>query len=118
VWIEADRVLYSGDVAMSRPPSFASPHSSLAQWLDSLDRYEALDPAVVVPAHGPLGEGLEFITGYRGYLTTVRERASSMKRDGASLDDAIAAVGAELEEVYGPGRHAGAIRTAYAEAAD
>src|SRR5262249_27337178 len=29
VWVEADRVLFAGDIAMSKQPAFASPHSSL-----------------------------------------------------------------------------------------
>ena len=33
VWIESDRVLFAGDLAMRAQPAFASPHSSLRQWL-------------------------------------------------------------------------------------
>src|SRR3954463_14163341 len=48
VWVERDRVLFSGDVAMKAQPAFSSPHSSLSQWLASLDRLQALKPAIIV----------------------------------------------------------------------
>ena len=70
IWIERERVLFSGDLAMKAQPAFASPYSSLQQWLASLDRLEALNPAVVVPSHGPLGDA-GFIAGYRNYLKEV-----------------------------------------------
>src|SRR4051812_33305559 len=62
IWVEADRVLFAGDVAMKAQPAFASPYSSIRQWFASLERLEALKPAVVVPSHGPLGDA-SFITG-------------------------------------------------------
>lgn len=116
VWVTPDRVLFSGDVAMRAQPSFASPHSSLRHWLASLDRLEALAPAVVVPSHGPIGD-LGFIAGYRAYLTEIRDRAAAAKRAGSSLDQTVEAITAALVSRYPDrGRLAGAIRSAYAEA--
>ena len=43
IWVEADRVLFSGDVAMAPQPSFGSLYSTLRHWLTSLDRLEALE---------------------------------------------------------------------------
>jgi glyoxylase-like metal-dependent hydrolase (beta-lactamase superfamily II) len=112
VYVVEDDVLFSGDVAMGRPPSFASPHSSLAQWLSSLDRFDALAPAIIVPAHGPTGDAA-FIEGYRSHLTEIRDRTAALKADGKSVDEAVEAVAADMN---GDGRMAGAIRAAYAEA--
>ena len=44
IWIESERVLFSGDLAMRAQPAFASPHSSARQWLASLDRLEGSTP--------------------------------------------------------------------------
>ena len=74
-------MLFAGDVAMKAQPAFASPYSSIRQWLASLDRLEALKPAVVVPSHGP-ARRRGFITGYRTYLKEVLDRASAEKRAG------------------------------------
>ena len=117
VWIESERVLFSGDLAMRAQPAFASPHSSLRQWLASLDRLEALKPAIVVPSHGPTGDGNAFISGYRAYLTEVRDRTAAEKRAGRSVEQATAAVTAAFDNrAPDKARLAGAIKVAYAEA--
>jgi glyoxylase-like metal-dependent hydrolase (beta-lactamase superfamily II) len=117
IWIEPDRVLFSGDVAMRAQPSFASPYSSLSHWLTSLDRLEALKPETIVPSHGPNGAGAAFITGYRAYLTEVRDRTAAEKQAGRTFEQAIAAVTAAMAERYPDrGRLRGAIRAAFAEA--
>jgi glyoxylase-like metal-dependent hydrolase (beta-lactamase superfamily II) len=116
-FVEGEGVLFSGDVAMSRPPAFATAQSNLSQWLSSLDRFEALEPAVVVPAHGPVGD-LSFVRGYRDYLTEVAERTSALKAEGKSVDEAVAAVSEAMAASYpdAGGRLVGAVRAAYAEA--
>src|SRR5690349_20909877 len=117
IWIDADRVLFSGDLAMRAQPAFASPHSSLKHWMGSLDQLEALKPAVIVPSHGPVGEGTGFITGYRTYLAEVRERAAAEKHAGHSADEAVASVTAAFaDRAPDKARLAGAIRAAYKEA--
>lgn len=116
IFVPADGVLFSGDVAMKAQPAFASPYSNLTHWLASLDRFSALKPKIIVPSHGPMG-GLELVDGYRAYLLTVRNRTEALKSGGASVDQAAAQVGAELKAQYpDAGRLAGAVRAAYAEA--
>jgi glyoxylase-like metal-dependent hydrolase (beta-lactamase superfamily II) len=117
VWVEPDRVLFSGDLAMRAQPAFASPHSRLRQWLASLDRLEALKPAVIVPSHGPTGDGIAFITGYRAYLTEIRDRTATEKRAARSVDQAVEAVSTAFgDRAPDKGRLAGAIKAAYGEA--
>jgi glyoxylase-like metal-dependent hydrolase (beta-lactamase superfamily II) len=117
VWIEPDRVLFSGDLAMRAQPAFASPRSSIRQWLASLDRLEALNPAIVVPSHGPTGDGTGFITGYRAYLTEVRDRTAAEKRAGRSVEQAGETITATFaDRAPDNARLAGAIKAAYAEA--
>jgi glyoxylase-like metal-dependent hydrolase (beta-lactamase superfamily II) len=117
IWIDADRVLFSGDLAMRAQPAFASPHSSLKRWMASLDRLEALKPAIIVPSHGPTGDGIGFINGYRTYLTEVRERSTAEKHAGHSADEAVTTVTTAFgDRAPDKARLAGAIRAAYAEA--
>jgi len=116
VFVPADAVLFSGDVAMKGQPAFASPYSSLNHWLDSLDRFTGLKPKVIVPSHGPVG-GIEFVDGYRFYLMTVRNRTMALKSGGATVEQAVAQLTNELKGQYPDGgRLAGAVRAAYAEA--
>ncbi len=114
IWIEPDRVLFSGDVAMKGQPAFASPYSSAKHWLESLDRLEALKPALIVPSHGPTGD-VAFITGYRSYLTDILNRTAAEKHAGKSADQAVEAVSAAMPNYPDRARLAGAIKAAYGE---
>jgi glyoxylase-like metal-dependent hydrolase (beta-lactamase superfamily II) len=116
IWVEADKVLFSGDVAMRAQPAFASPYSTVKQWLASLDRLDALKPAIIVPSHGPTGDA-GFIGGYRAYLTEVRDRTAAEKKAGHTAERAVETVsGAMAARFPDKGRLAGAVRAAYAEA--
>jgi len=102
---------------MRAQPVFSSPHSSHRHWLASLDRLEALKPAIVVPSHGPTADGTIFIGGYRSYLVEVRDRTAAAKKAGRSAEQAVQAVTAAFgDRAPDKGRLAGAIRAAYAEA--
>ena len=116
IWVESDRVLFSGDIAMRAQPAFASPYSTIRHWLSSLDRLEALKPAVIVPSHGPTGDAA-FISGYRNYLIEVRDRTAADKKVGRTADQTTETVTAAMAERFSDkGRLAGAIKAAYAEA--
>jgi glyoxylase-like metal-dependent hydrolase (beta-lactamase superfamily II) len=117
IWIESERVLFSGDIAMKAQPAFASPHSTIKHWLASLDALEALKPAIIVPSHGPTGDGVGFISGYRAYMTEIRDRTTAEKKAGHSSDEAVTAVMAAFgDRAPDKGRLTGAIKAAYAEA--
>src|SRR5215510_3124571 len=100
MWVESDRVLFSGDVAMRPQPAFASPFSNVRHWLSSLDRLEALKPAIIVPSHGPVGDGSMFASGYRTYLIEVRDRTTAEKKAGRSADQAVEAVTAAMADRF------------------
>jgi glyoxylase-like metal-dependent hydrolase (beta-lactamase superfamily II) len=115
ILVEPDRVLFAGDLAMKAQPAFASPYSSVRQWLGTLDKLDALKPALIVPSHGPTGD-TSFISGYRTYLTDIRDRTAAEKRAGKTEDQAVQAVSAALPNYPDRGRLAGAIKAAYGEA--
>jgi len=63
------------------------------------------------------GDGTGFITGYRAYLTEVRDRTADEKRAGRSVDQAVTTVTSAFgERAPDKARLAGAIKAAYAEA--
>lgn len=114
IWAPADRVLFSGDLAMKPQPSLMSARTSIAQWMKSLDALEALKPAVIVPSHGPVGEGVGLIAGYRDYLREVATRTAAAKTAGQSLEQATATVTEAMTARYpDKARLAGAVRVAY-----
>jgi glyoxylase-like metal-dependent hydrolase (beta-lactamase superfamily II) len=119
VFVEEDRVLFTGDIVMSRRFLAAQPTSSIATWLKTVDELAALKPAHVVPSHGPTGDA-SLIARARAFLQAVQTRVSELKRAGKSADEAVAAVIADIAPAYSEwGNPSGATavaRAAYAEA--
>jgi glyoxylase-like metal-dependent hydrolase (beta-lactamase superfamily II) len=111
-----DGVLFSGDVAMRPQPSFANPTAKISHWLDSLDRLEALKAKQLVPSHGPFGD-ISIITGYRAYLTRIRDRSAELKKSGKTQDETVQAITDEMSAQFpDENRLAGAIRAGFSEA--
>lgn len=114
IFVEPDRVLFSGDVTMMALPAVGG-GSSIDQWLTSQERLLALDPARIVPSHGPMGDR-SLITRYQEFLQTVQRRAGELKAQGRSADETVTTLQTELRERFGESpRMAGTIRTAYAQ---
>src|SRR5262245_13938487 len=109
-WIEPDGILVSGDVVMSTMPNIGGA-SKLSTWLQSLDRFEQLKPRRVVPSHGPMFDA-STITSWKTFLTTVRARATDLKKQGKTLDDATKTIQDELQDKYDRNRMVSAIRAA------
>jgi glyoxylase-like metal-dependent hydrolase (beta-lactamase superfamily II) len=115
VWVPEDRVLFSGDVAMRHQPNPAAANASVDGWLRSQDRLEALKPARVVPAHGPLGDGATYMQGYRAYFTEIRDRLRAARDRGLPAEAQADAVAGEMAARYpDAGRLRSAIRLAQA----
>ena len=70
VWVPEDGVLFTGDCLISEylPNLDAGTRTDWRTWLESLQRIEALQPAIVVPGHGPVVRD----AGVRTVVDTVR----------------------------------------------
>ncbi|HJZ72222.1 MAG TPA: MBL fold metallo-hydrolase [Vicinamibacterales bacterium] len=121
IFVEEDRVLFTGDVVMSQRFLAAQNTSSIATWLATLDELAALNPVKVVPSHGSIGDGT-LIARDRAFLQSVQQRVGELKRAGKSSDESVAAVVADIAPKFpewGNPAGAGAVaRAAYAEAVD
>ncbi len=114
-FVEPDKVLFSGDVAMKLLPSVGA-GASLSQWIASQDRLTALAPARVVPSHGAMGDA-SIMADTKRFVSTVQQRAAELKKAGKTLDETVTTLQAELAPAYGASpRMAGPIRAAYTQA--
>jgi glyoxylase-like metal-dependent hydrolase (beta-lactamase superfamily II) len=87
-FVEGDRVLFSGDLAMKNLfPAFATPQSDSRTWLTSLDALSALKPTKVIGAHYDIADA-SVIEDYRGIIKTLQARAAELKKEGKSADEA------------------------------
>jgi glyoxylase-like metal-dependent hydrolase (beta-lactamase superfamily II) len=118
-FVEEDRVLFSGDVVMNNSFLAATPVSSMKAWLAAFDRFEALRPSTVVPAHGAVGTGA-LIPANRAVMQSVQARARELKAQGRAADDVATAVQTELQAKHPDWPRANglasAARAAFAEA--
>ena len=119
IFIEEDRVLFTGDVVMSQRFLAAQNTSSISAWIATLDELTSLKPARVVPSHGAIADAT-LIARDRAFLQAVQDRVGELKRAGKSIDETVAAVVAEIAPKYpewgNPSGAAAVARAAYAEA--
>jgi glyoxylase-like metal-dependent hydrolase (beta-lactamase superfamily II) len=118
-FVEGDRVLFSGDLAMKNLfPAFATPQSDSRTWLASLDQMAALQATQLVPAHYEITDS-SAIDGYRRYLTALQARVAALKQQGTSAEDAAKLLVDEFKQQYPsweqPGRVQAAVAAVYKE---
>jgi len=90
VWIAEKRVLHTADLVFNG----IFPVMRMADvngWLRSLDKLERLDPAVVVPGHGSVGDS-SVLEDQRRLLIAVRDRVKAAKSSGLSVDQAVSQI--------------------------
>jgi glyoxylase-like metal-dependent hydrolase (beta-lactamase superfamily II) len=99
MFVEEDRVLFTGDVVMGVFPSASGQAGSVDKWIANMNEFEALSPTVVVPAHGRLVD-VGTIRRYREYLTAVRDETRAAKRQGRSLEQVQQALAPTLAQRF------------------
>jgi glyoxylase-like metal-dependent hydrolase (beta-lactamase superfamily II) len=118
-FVEGDDVLFSGDVVMNNSFLAANAVSSMTAWLTAFDRFDALKPKTIVPAHGEVGTGA-LIQANRTLMQTIQSRARVLKAQGRSADDAVTAIQNDLQAQHPSWPRANgiaaAVRSAYVEA--
>ena len=92
MYVVEDRLLFCGDLLFAGRVPFVGNADSKG-WLNAMDRMLALDPAVVVPGHGPVSRDVrrDLITT-RDYLVYLRATMGRAVQDLEPFDDAYAKV--------------------------
>jgi glyoxylase-like metal-dependent hydrolase (beta-lactamase superfamily II) len=118
IFVDEDKVLFSGDVVMNRTFLAAGPASNIKTWLATLAELDGLHATVVVPSHGAIGDA-SLIGRDRDYLRAVQLLVTELKAQGKSADDSAQAVTMEIQARFSdwaaPMRIGAAARAAYAE---
>ena len=120
VFVEQDRVLFAGDVVMNKVPVAFSQTSSVGVWVNVLKELEPLRPIVIVPAHGPVGDG-SLIAQQRAVFETLQKRVGELKTQGKTANEAATTLTAEFQSQHpdwtAANRIGGMVRSLYAEPA-
>lgn len=88
LWFPAQRVLIAADLCFSGVTPLAI-HGSQPGWAEALASLIALEPAVVVPGHGPIAT-VATLAEVREYLLRLTATAEAALRSGAGVDEALA----------------------------
>jgi glyoxylase-like metal-dependent hydrolase (beta-lactamase superfamily II) len=100
VFLPEERILFPGDLVENRfLPIFPDEDAVGSRWLGLLDHIEALDPAILVPGHGAIGD-LGLVEELRAYLSEVRARVETLRSDGRALEEIERAVDEEMRSRY------------------
>ncbi|WP_280154831.1 MBL fold metallo-hydrolase [Piscinibacter sp. XHJ-5] len=127
-WLPAERILVAGDLVDHPVPYAFGGYPT--EWIATLDRLAALDPAVIVPGHGDPLQGKGYIERVAGLLRGIRQQVNDLvERHGGTftLEEVQKAIDltearrlfagddADNREFFDASM-AGLIRSAYAEA--
>ncbi len=101
IFVEEDSVLLPGDIVQQKIfPIMPLEDSSVKGWLGILDQLQAMNPRIIVPDHGPAVTDVSEIGKERTYLLDLQSRASELKRQGVSVDDAGKQIASEFHTKY------------------
>ncbi len=105
VFLPAERILFTGDLVENRffsifpyfPPDDSDVDGS--KWIAVLEELERLEPSLVVPGHGEVGDA-GLVRAVRGYLTQLRAETKRLAAAGEAEDAIVATLDAQFRERY------------------
>ena len=119
VFIDPDSVLHAGNILGSKSyPGMPDNTPSVTNWLDILDKLEAMHPKIVMPNHGDVRD-TSLIASQREVLRDLQRRTRELKAQGKSPEEAGQTLTAEFDVKYpdwkGVGGIPAIVRRFYAE---
>lgn len=99
VYLPKEKVLASGDLLAGDTPFIdqVAPYD----WIETLNKVEALDFDTVIPGHGDVMQGKDRLVLWKSYLGDVMSKVSEQYAQGTSMEDAKKQVIPWLKEKYG-----------------
>jgi glyoxylase-like metal-dependent hydrolase (beta-lactamase superfamily II) len=103
VFLPEERILFTGDLVENKgfaifpyfPPDDTDVNGD--RWITALEMMERLQPEIVVPGHGDVGD-VGVVTGARDYLVSLRDETRRLAAEGVGIDDIVARLEPEFRE--------------------
>ncbi len=86
VHLPRERIVFAGDLVVWPVPLIGAEQSSIEGWIVALEALVALDPAIIVPGHGPVLRDTAYVEQLLTLLRTLRDGANAAVARGDSLD--------------------------------
>jgi glyoxylase-like metal-dependent hydrolase (beta-lactamase superfamily II) len=88
VWLPQKKLVISGDMAFHQRLLPIFENTDTKAWIETYDRFVALQPEVVIPGHG-VPTTVDVVTLYtKDYLVFLRGQVQTLLDEGGTLDDA------------------------------
>ena len=87
-WLPAQRIVATGDILVHPAPYALG--SNLKPWPATLDRVLALDPAVVLPGHGPVMRDTGYLRDVRALVASTQRQVEALLAAGVPKAEAFA----------------------------
>lgn len=87
VWLPEERVVFAGDVVFVERMLRVAPHSSSRGWIAAFEAMAALEPATVVPGHGPPSDLARARADTLDYLVFLRGSVGRFMDGGGSITE-------------------------------
>lgn len=88
VWLPQQKLVISGDMAFHERLLPVFSNTDTAAWIETYDRFLALEPTVVIPGHGAPTDMAEVTKYTRDYLLYLRAKVQELLDNGGTLADA------------------------------
>ncbi len=109
IFVEPDRLLHGGNILGSMSyPGMPAETPSVKNWLDILDKLDALHPLIVVPNHGDVRDAT-LIASQRAVLRDLQRRSQELKAEGVSAEAAGGTLTAEFDATHHDWKNLGGI---------
>jgi len=96
-----ERIVVAGDLVMAPVPYVGSPQSHPADWSRTLEKLLALDPAVIVPGHGPVLRDQTYVKSLGKLFAVIAEQVQAAVARGETLEQTMKSVNlAELQQQF------------------
>jgi len=84
-WLPESRILLAGDLVV-HPFPFAT-QSYITEWAAILRKLDAMDPAIIVPGHGPVMHDKQYLEDLASLFESMSSQAHAAWQPGMSADD-------------------------------
>lgn len=87
VWLPDKNLVIAGDMAFHERMLPIFEHTDTAGWLDTWDRFVALEAEIIVPGHGAPTNMIEVTKYTRDYIAYMRSEVEKILDDGGDLNE-------------------------------